>query len=115
MELTEQLKNAKKNLMMDKTLESTNKKVIGIGSKFRATIDFKEVGETCNYFISDSDVRVSGYMTIPSKAPLALAVVGLSTNDKFSYDVNNHIYTGTVDEVYIEDVIEKPKTMKLEK
>lgn len=113
--LKEEIRNLMAELTMATTLDMRTEEVIDLGSRFRATIDFNGSLDTTDYLISDSNLKVPGFMAISTRSPLAQAVMGLKVQDKFKYDVIGHVYNGIIDEIYKENVIENPKTIKLEK
>ena len=113
LEVDKAIQKITKEIMLAATLSTNNSDVIGLGSKFSATVNFFGKLEVEDYLISDSDLKVPGYMIITTTTPIAQAVMGLKENDVFSYYVNGNIFNGIVNKIY-KEVIEpsKEKTIK---
>lgn len=82
------------------TLTSNNDDVIGLGSKFSATIEDDFETTTEDYLISDSNIKVPGFVAITSDSPFAKAVMGKRANDNFAYNVKDYKVKGLINQVY---------------
>lgn len=102
-------------LMTATTLDVNNNDFIGLGSIFQATIDFNGTIDNDIYVISDMNTKVTGLTPISKKSPFAKAVMGLTENDKFSYEVLNNKYNGIINIIYKGDAFESSKTIKKNK
>lgn len=110
-----EIKELTLKLLSATTLKVSDNDFIGLGSKFNATINFNGSIDTDNYLISDSDIKVPGFIVITTKTPIVKAVMGLKENDKFNYQVDGIPSAGIINAIYKCDVIESPKTMKKNK
>lgn len=107
---TKELKELNKMILEAVTLAVNTEEVIGLGSRFSASIYYLDEGaETEDYLISDVNIRVPGFMVITPNTPFGKAVMGKKEKEEFNYTVNGTNIHGKIEEIYKEKSQEAPK------
>ncbi len=91
-----------KNIIKTSTVVNNNDdNVIGIGTRFKATINFGDEEETSNYILTGKNyVYDPDYENISSASPLGKAVLNKKEKDSFKYNVDENIMYGVIDKIY---------------
>ena len=102
------------SLLLDKPIEEKDSDTIELGSKFRLTLESEEYGsDTDDYIMSDTNIKVPGFITITHKSPLGFAVFGKEVGEKFEYKVNGLVNKGYIEEIYkVKKEMPKEKTIE---
>ncbi len=88
-------------------VDAAPSEIIGIGSEFTATVDFFGEKEKETYVLVENGHKIAGKKIISVASPLGQSVFGKTVNDHFSYEVNNNVFNGIVNEIHTNSLKKK--------